>query len=232
MNKICIETSEFDLKITSNEDYFLEIKKALTLKVSVCKNVQSKIIFLSKDSSIDLDIELLEFASLDIQGLGINTTLTCNTKENENSNLKSVISIASYKDSCNKININMASSNSNCNFFLNGVNLENNKLYFTVNGIINKNLENVLLEENTCIINRKDGDSKIIPNLLVDSDSTVANHSAFIGKLDDEVIRYLNSRGIEDREAKKILLRAVLLGKMDLGEAQEEFRNLLNLIID
>ncbi len=231
MNKICIETSNYKLHINSNENYFLEIKKDTNLFIEVTKNIHSKITLLIKDSHVTLNIDLKDFASLDIQGLGVNASILNENNIAKNSNLNGVFSIISQIDSDNVVNINVLGSNSNCKFFMNGINVSNNKLYFTVNGKIAKDLEDILLEENSQIINIEDGNSKIIPNLIVDSNSVVANHSAFVGNFDLELIRYLNSRGIDNKEAKRILLTSILFGKMELRDLEKEFSDLVNSII-
>ena len=115
-----------------------------------------------------------------------------------------------------------------CLFFTNGVNLSNNKLFFVIDGIIKKACKDIYLEENSKIINIKDGNSKIIPNLIVDSKVIVANHSAYIGKFNNEDIWYLNSRGINTIDCKKLLLKEILLKNM---EDNSKFLDIINHFI-
>ena len=71
------------------------------------------------------------------------------------------------------------------------------------------------------IINFKNGNSKIIPNLIIDNNDVVANHSAYIGSFSEDDIFYIKSRGINEIDMYKLLYRSLLLGKMNLSE--EEF---------
>jgi Fe-S cluster assembly scaffold protein SufB len=106
--------------------------------------------------------------------------------------------------------------------------MDNNKLFFNINGIVPKNLHNITCNQSSKIINFKDGNSKIIPNLIIDSNDIIANHSAYIGEISEEELFYMKSRGINDIDIKKLVYKAVLLGKMDLGEEKEEFNKRIN----
>ena len=86
---------------------------------------------------------------------------------------------------------------------------------------------NIECSQNSKIININNGNSKIIPNLIIDSNDINANHSAYIGKIDDEIKFYLASRGISDRMIKKLINKATILGKMELDEESEEFHKLI-----
>ena len=89
----------------------------------------------------------------------------------------------------------------------NGVNVDKNKLYFTIDGIIKEKLNNITCNQNSKIINFSEGDSKIIPNLIIDSNDIIANHSAYIGEIDEEELFYMQSRGISDIDiANKLVI--------------------------
>ena len=109
--------------------------------------------------------------------------------------------------------------------------MELGKFYFVIDGIIDKRSCNSVLEENSKIINFKDGNSKIIPNLIIDNEDVSANHSAYIGSFDKNLIWYLNARGIDDKRAKKILTKAYLLGEMELNpELDLKFKEFIEKI--
>ena len=75
---------------------------------------------------------------------------------------------------------------------------------------------NGYLEETSKIINLSDGDSKIIPNLIIDTKEVIANHSAFIGTFNNNDLNYLMSRGITKDIAYKLLIKSILLSNMKL----------------
>ena len=139
-----------------------------------------------------------------------------NIIQNNNTNLYIVSSIINKDDSINNIDIKHIGNNNNTRFYTNGINLDNNKLYFNINGIVNKNIVNGYLEENSKIINMSDGDSKIIPNLIIDTKEIIANHSAYIGTFNNDDLYYLMSRNISRENAYKLLIKSILLSNMNL----------------
>ena len=77
-------------------------------------------------------------------------------------------------------------------------------------------------------INLVKGDSKILPNLLVDNYDVSASHSAYISDFDKKRMFYLKSRGISDNEARRLLLEGFLIGNLDVDD--ETKKNLLSYI--
>lgn len=62
-----------------------------------------------------------------------------------------------------------------------------------------------------------------IPELEIETDEVKASHAATVGQLDGEQLYYLESRGIEENRAKKMLVMAFLediLPKIDKNEAK------------
>ena len=179
MNKIIIE-KDIDL-ILYKDEYEIEIINNSNINLSI-NNKEVKIIMLIKNSNININLIVNDNNKLIINSLGINSCINYNVNIKNNCNLLIVDSILSKIDSINKIKLNHEGNNSITKFYTNGINLDNNKMYFYLDGIISKDCLNVYLEENSKIINNKDGDSKIIPNLIVDTKEVIANHSAFIGR--------------------------------------------------
>ena len=73
------------------------------------------------------------------------------------------------------------------------------------------------------IINLNNGDSKIIPNLIIDNKEVVANHSAFIGNFKEDEVNYLKSRGLNQETINDLLLKATLLNGMKLEYDKDKF---------
>ena len=228
MNKIQIDKD----KIINLEDdeYQLVINHDCNIEFIVNKTINSKVSILVKSSNINIKILLESNSSLIINQLGCDSSINYDVNINNNSNLYVVDSIISKVDSINNINLSHKGNNSEIKFYTNGINLENKKMYYNVNGIISKDISDVYLEENSKIINIKDGDSKIIPNLIVDSKDISANHSAYIGTLDNETLNYLMSRGIEKDKAKDLIIKSILLSKMNLNI--DEFIKEIGLYIE
>lgn len=208
MNKILID-KEVTLQL-KNDLYYLEISKDTKIKINSLENINTTLDILIKDSTCILDLELAKFSNLKINVLGIDSRLDINLNCLEYSKLELFDSILTSVDSINNININ-CQKNSNIKLYTNGINLENSKCYFTLNGIIKKEASDVNLLESSKIINIKNGDSKIIPNLIVDNMDVLASHSAYIGEFDKESISYLKSRGLKINDIYRLLTKAFLL---------------------
>ena len=212
MNKIIIDKELYNKTI--DEDLYFDIKKDSIINLKINKN--NKILLFSKNNKVKINIELFDNSKLELNTLGINSNIDYEIILHNNSNLLIVDSIITNIDSINNIKILDIGNNNNTKFYINGINLDNNKLYFNINGIVDKNSSNSYLEENSKIINILDGDSKIIPNLIIDTKDVIANHSAYIGTFDKDNIYYLMSRGIDKKNIKFILIKAILLSNMNL----------------
>ena len=228
MNKIQIDKDK--IINLENDEYQLVINHDCNIEFFVNKTINSKVSILVKSSNINIKILLESNSSLIINQLGCDSSINYDVNINNNSNLYVVDSIISKVDSINNINLSHKGNNSEIKFYTNGINLENKKMYYNVNGIISKDISDVYLEENSKIINIKDGDSKIIPNLIVDSKDISANHSAYIGTLDNDTLNYLMSRGIEKDKAKDLIIKSILLSKMNLNI--DEFIKEIGLYIE
>ena len=232
MNKIFIDTKNYNLNIENNLVYEIHIQNDTDITISVLENINSKINLFIKNSQVKITINNLENSDLIVNQLAINSSISLNINLKLHSKIRYNNSILTNIDSINDITINHLESNSEANIFANGINLSDNKFFFIIDGIVNKDSLNVVLDEKSKIINIGEGNSKIIPNLIVNNQDVVANHSAFIGKFNDEEINYLKSRGISDKTAKKLLLISLLLGNM-VDISYLEFRNFIdnNIII-
>ena len=214
MNKIIIDTNEYNLDLI--QDSYLDIRCNSIINLKVIKDNKINLMILNKFNNITINLEMFDNTSLEINSLGINATINYNLKQHNNSSLFVVSSILTKVDSINIINIRHVGNNNTTKFYTHGVNLENNKLYFNLNGVVNKNLIGCYLDEISKIINLMDGESKIIPNLIIDTKEVIANHSAFIGTFKIDDLYYLMSRGINRNYAYKLLIKSTLLANMNL----------------
>ncbi|MCI5702310.1 MAG: SufD family Fe-S cluster assembly protein [Erysipelotrichaceae bacterium] len=215
MNKILIDTKEYDLIIDESDSYSIEILESSKINIIVKKDIHTKISILVSNKDLLINLKLEENSNLVVNQLLLDTSMNLNIKLNKFANIKYVASFLSSLDLDNIININHEET-STSKVIINGVNLKN-KFYLTMNGIIPKNSSNSILEESSKIINLDNkSDSKIIPNLIIDNKDVVANHSAFIGEFSLNEVNYLRSRGISLEDAYRLLLKANLLNGMEL----------------
>ena len=225
MNKLSIDTDNYYLTVDNNQDYFLEInEKNTNIKIEILENIKSNIGLFIKNSHVNLSISLYKNSHLEINQLMINASSDTLVNQKENSNLNYVNSVLTRNDSSNHIKIKQEEKNCYAILDLNGINLENEKLHYIIDGVITKEAINTTLSENSQIINFKKGNSKIMPNLLVDNSEVSASHSAYIGTFSNEELFYLNSRGLTNQMARELLLKSVLLKKMNM-KYKDEFLN-------
>jgi len=146
-----------------------------------------------------------------IYNYSINSSFNININlVKKNVNVKYISNLINYNDNIVHIIVNHKCKNTNSYIINHGVNVNNNKLLFYIDGIIPKNIDNSNTYQDSSIINLKDGKSKIYPNLLIENYNTISEHSCYIGKFKDEDIFYLKSRGINEKNTKKLLLNAFL----------------------
>ena len=225
MNKIFIDSE--DIVIKENGVYYLKpINSNYHIKIE--NNIECKIVIISENISYNIEYNLLENSSLIVNSLNYNTNTNIVINLDKHSKINYNHSVVCKEDSVNKFSLNHLSSDTISTINNNGINIGNNKLFFEIDGIITKKLNNVKCEQNSKIINYGLGNSKIIPNLLIESNDVIANHSAYIGNFDDDVKFYVLSRGIKLDMLIRMLYKAILLGTMDLTIEKEEFNKIIN----
>jgi Fe-S cluster assembly scaffold protein SufB len=221
-NKINVDT-----EIHLSSPMYLEIENTVKLNIEVDENIDTKLVIIG-NSDYDININLNENSSLLVNSINKNNSVNVEINLNEKSVITYNHSTLSKNDSINNFKVNHITSNSTSNLNNNGINLSSNKLFFNIDGIVKKNLSNIVCNQSSKIINFNLGESKIIPNLIIDSNDIIANHSAYIGEIGEEEKFYLKSRGINEEDIKKIIYKAILLGKMELKEEEEEFNKRIN----
>ncbi|MBE6124427.1 MAG: SufD family Fe-S cluster assembly protein, partial [Erysipelotrichaceae bacterium] len=87
-----------------------------------------------------------------------------------------------------------------------GVATLDGELYFKAIGSIVKNgMKSSMLQNNKIILFDDESKGEIKPLLLIDNNDVNASHAAAVGKVDDNQIFYLCSRGISETNAKKMI---------------------------
>lgn len=205
MNKLIIDNNKYlelvdNTLININKDTILTIylnKCNIDLTINIEKGINSKINLLNIDSDLNIDINLLDDAKLELINSSIN-----------NNNL--------YLN----LDINHG-VNSQSNLINHGININDGNMKFIVNGIVKKDMINTFFNQDNKIINLNDGVSLIDANLLIDEFDTIANHSSYIAKYNPEEEFYLLSRGINSKEVFRLLTKSFLFGKMTLTDELE-----------
>lgn len=131
-------------------------------------------------------------------------------KANINYNFKSISTSKEIYDVIVNHNVKETTSNIKNK----SVCLEDGKISFQVSGYVDNGIKNCIINQSNHIINLTNNKCEIRPNLYVNEYDTEANHSALIGGFDKEELFYLQSRGINEIDAKKLLIRGFLLSDL------------------
>ncbi len=179
-------------------------------KLIVGKNSSQEIYIDNKDTKYIIEVE--EDSSVKIYHYAIDKSFDVEIYlKGENAKIDYFYSTVNNKDNYFNIKVYHMCSNTYSNLVNHGVNTGSSKLCFRVDGIIPKDIKNSVCNQDNKIMNLKKGKSTIEPNLIVDSYDSVANHSAYIGNFKDEVLFYLNSRGISTEKAVRMLILGFLV---------------------
>ena len=100
--------------------------------------------------------------------------------------------------------------NSVSNIVNNGINILNGSLIFNVSTLLPNNVINTTINQSNRIVNLNNKLCQINPNLFIDENDVVANHSAYIGRFKEEEIFYLQRLGLTYNDAEKLLIKGFL----------------------
>lgn len=136
-----------------------------------------------------------------------------------------------YDSNSLSISVHHMKSNTHSELYNHGVNVSSKKLTYYVNGVVPKESEKCICNQENQIINLNNGKSTICPNLLIDNYDVDSNHGAYIGKFSEDKIFYLMSRGISYDDANRLLLNGFLINSdsIDLNQIELFVREIENI---
>ncbi len=157
-----------------------------------------------------------------------NSDITRVNLNGENASIKYHTSILNYNDNVYDIKIFHNKDNTYSDVINHAINFTDTEFKFLVDSKIDKKLKGCICNQDSKIINMKNGHNYITPNLLIDSEDIEAEHAAYIGKFKESEIFYLMSRGISFKDSEKLLANGFLLNKMNLtGSDLEDFNKFI-----
>lgn len=213
MNKIQVEditNQEQNIKI--EKDTWLFIKNS-NCKLNITITNNSNIFTYISSSKLNIKVNTKNNLILNI--FSINSSLDAIINLNQdNLKLDYAYSTINEIDNNYKIIVNHLGNNITSNIVSHGFNLKS-KLNFTVNAVVPDSSIGVETSQDSKII-LEDGEAQIKPNLLVDIDDVIANHSAYIGEFKNEDLFYLATRGLDKNSCKKLLAKSFLIGPMKI----------------
>lgn len=213
------EDGKFLFEIKDTKDYNLNIKilkgvNALIEEINISNNININYTYNIEENShliinkfYDAD-NINEFDTIYLDG--VNASIDFNLKAISKTLNK--FTINTYHNACNTIgNINTK-----------GVSMEDGNIVLDVSSYIENGIKGCTANQLNHIIPLNDAKNIIKPNLYIEEEDVIANHSAYIGKFDEEIIFYLETRGLSEEEAVNLLIKGFLNGE---NEKQMEIIN-------
>lgn len=233
MNKLIIDNNINieEIIIDKDMDLVINLKEiSKRLAIQVMSNVCLRVFDTSQNTLDDITYNIDSNSQVLINKFSIDCSdkITININD-ENSKVTFNSSIINYKDNEYRQIINHNYKNSESKIVNHCLNIKENKLKLIIDGIIKKDSTNTIFKQDNKIINLKNGNSFILPNLIVDNNDIEASHSAYIGTFDEDVIFYMMTRGLTEKEANNLLIKAFLINSMKLEQKEED---ILNAIIE
>lgn len=232
MNKLLVNSEEEINNLVIEEDTELVFNFKDTSRyiyIVVEDNICLNIVDISFNTSNKINITLKNDSRVIYNKFSINSGDYIYTLlDGEYSNVVINNSVVNNDDTKMKFVIEHNNTNTSSNLSNHGVNNSSGTLYFNVDSKINRSASLACADQENKIINLVKGDSKILPNLLVDNYDVSASHSAYISDFDKESMFYLKSRGISEKDARRLLLEGFLIGNLDVDD--ETKKNLLSYI--
>ena len=197
MNKIVIDKPLNNLIIG---DKIVYIKGRVSINKIDISNIKEGIIVLEDNASLIIhDI-------IDIEGINGNLSII----SNNNTNLDLGLGISSKgKNTFNIIN-RLVGNNNKSNIKIRVVSEEYSYINMKLTGIIESNTKNNDYTEDIKYLNLYPETIICLPELIVNSNDTEANHLMSVGNVNEEELFYLESRGINKKDSIEMIKRGFL----------------------
>ncbi|OGJ42936.1 hypothetical protein A3B60_04000 [Candidatus Peregrinibacteria bacterium RIFCSPLOWO2_01_FULL_39_12] len=168
------------------------------------------------------DIRPLTIAAVLDKGWKNTKTFSLNLKDkNKNINFVIIIIAKNSEEFSFKTTVIHEAPNTKSHYFIRSVLLDDSKVAYKGMLSIKKTAKSseswlshhsLLLSQNAKV--------ETIPSLEIETNDASAGHAASMGKIDDEMLFYLLSRGINEKTGKKILIKAFL--EKDFDKIEDE----------
>jgi len=205
MNKLLVKEGILSINNSLND---LDIKtNTLTLEISgnVCIND------INNNTDLDLKIIMSDGSHLlynryneSINKFNLDVEIASNAYVEFNYSLKTLIA------SDISLNANIAGNNNISHINFHGITDQNGVIKNVATSKVDEATKDNEVLENLRIVTLNDAENMIVPNLLVRSDSVNAIHNTTISTVDKDYLFYLNSKGINKKDATKLIVDGFL----------------------
>lgn len=216
-------TSDYQVKLTLEDN--VNLKYLLIAALDSKEAVITHDFIVKKDSNLELlsglvsDI-LTAKMNVDIVGRGASVKIRVVAVSSDDNNQVVDVHMNHLAPDTFGDMTNVAIANKNGRVVLNGVEkiekgMVNSNVYQTLKGIITS--DSAIIEVN--------------PILIIDEHDIKAGHAATVGKIEEEALFYLQSRGLEKKDAEKLVISGFLkplIDEIDDEDLKTRFTELVN----
>lgn len=206
MNTIIVDKENFVLKDTHCKLKIMVDKLHLVIEKDVY------IYDVNANSNLNLKITVLDNSNLYYYMFSNHDFLNKKIEINNYKNSKTVFHYA-FITMCNSkvvITNNILQDSVESNIKIKGVAKNNAKVIIDSNGSVKKQIKDIVFNEDIRGLNIEDGSVCINPNMFIDSNLVNATHNATIGNVSKKYMFYLNTKGIDEKEATKLIINGFL----------------------
>ena len=127
------------------------------------------------------------------------------------------------------LTINHNNSNSISNISNKSICIEDGKIEFDIDTIVEKGNTKCKMNQDTKIINFKDNKSVVKPNMYISEEDVEARHASVIGSINEEELFYLMARGINYDNSIKLLVKGYIFSNLIVDmEKRSKILNIIN----
>lgn len=247
------KSGRYEYKITESTDISITVNKALDCEV---------VIEYENDLIINKNVNLLENSELRLLNINNTVNMKSNDTFNLVDDARLKIGYYELNDNRVELNsfVNLLSENSEAEVMTTSISDSDKKYHIecihhvghtkslmknfeisnehanyeiTASGIIKKNARKANSVQHTRILTTSDNQkSKVIPLLLIDENDVVASHANSLGQMNEDELYYLESRGLDRKQATGLLTLSYLLPIKDIVDSQETKDRLDKMIRD
>ena len=211
--------------------------KTVVIDIENCAITHFNAVFLKAVENAKLIINVgkksaISLVFCEISHLNIELDIEINLLANESRAEVNIASIGLEDSTKNyDIKVNHLAQFTKSNVILRGISNDRSLIRFLPHSKIAPKTVGCEVYQDNRIINLKDESRGIIkPMLMINNNEVKAKHSAVLGNVKDEEIFYLLSRGIEEPEARLLIIKGLVKPTLDLYpdfEEKEKFKIVL-----
>lgn len=217
-----IDINNNKVKFINNGEYVIDLinSNIVNLDIEILDNIDVKLFIFSRDNNIVVNNHYVlgESSNLTINKFYYNKSVNENVVVDLNGRKSSI----NYKFSsiCRGIEeyhiiVNHNHHNVSSRICNKCVGLNNSKIKLEIDSILDKGNLNCIMDQNSRILSLGDMDACIIPNMFIDEDSVDARHGSVIGRISEEEIFYLMSRGISEKDAVNLVVKGLIISNLN-----------------